>query len=218
MTFKAVVFDLDGTLLDTIEDLTDSMNAALARMGYPGKTVEESKNLVGDGLKTFVRRALPPEAADDPAAIARLKDLMRAEYRIRDDVKTRPYEGIPELLDALSRRDFPMAVLSNKPHDSTLSVMTKFFSRWRFRVVYGARDGVAVKPDPCGALEIARALDIAPAEIAFVGDTNTDMLTANAAGMFAIGALWGFRTAEELTANGAKALIAHPLELLPFCF
>lgn len=217
MTFKAVVFDLDGTLLDTIEDLTDSMNAALARMGYPGKTIEESKKLVGDGLKTFVRRALPAEAADDPAAIARLKDLMRAEYRVRDAVKTRLYEGIPELLDALNRREIPMVVLSNKPHDATLAVMAKFFSRWRFRVIYGARDGVPVKPDPSAALEIARKLDIAPVEIAYVGDTNTDMLTANAAGMFAIGALWGFRTAEELRANGAKVLIGHPLELLPFC-
>jgi phosphoglycolate phosphatase len=217
MTFKAVVFDLDGTLLDTIEDLTDSMNAALARMGYPGKTIEESKKLVGDGLKTFVQRALPAEAVDDPVAITRLKDLMRAEYSVRDAVKTRLYEGIPELLDALNRREIPMAVLSNKPHDATLAVMAKFFSRWRFQVIYGARDGVPVKPDPSAALEIARKLDIAPVEIAYVGDTNTDMLTANAAGMFAIGALWGFRTAEELRANGAKVLIGQPLELLPFC-
>jgi phosphoglycolate phosphatase len=132
-------------------------------------------------------------------------------------VKTRLYEGIPELLDALNRREIPMAVLSNKPHDATLAVMAKFFSRWRFQVIYGARDGVPVKPDPSAALEIARKLDTAPVEIAYVGDTNTDMLTANAAGMFAIGALWGFRTAEELRANGAKVLIGQPLELLPFC-
>ncbi len=214
MRFQAVIFDLDGTLLDTIEDLTDAMNAALAAMGFPARTVEECKTLVGDGLETYVRRALPPGAADDPAVAVRLKELMRAEYRIRQENKTKPFEGIDRLLEALDRRKIPLAVLSNKPHDSTLAVMKRYFPARHFRVVFGARDGFPVKPDPAAALEIARLLNLPPQRIAYVGDTNTDMRTANAAGMFAVGALWGFRTAEELRANGARILIEKPEDLL----
>jgi len=214
MRFKAVIFDLDGTLLDTIEDLTDSMNAALGAMGLPGRSIEESKRMVGDGLDLFVRRALPPEVKDDPAVAAKLRDLMKAEYRIRRAAKTRPYAGIPPLLDALGRRGIPMAVLSNKPHEETVILMKKYFPGVEFRVVRGAREGVPPKPEPVAALEIARELGVQPADILYLGDTNTDMATANAAGMFAAGALWGFRDAEELTANGAKVLLERPLDLL----
>jgi phosphoglycolate phosphatase len=212
----AVIFDLDGTLLDTIEDLADSMNAALAVMGLPGRSLAECKSLVGDGLETFVRRALPPAAAEDPAAAARLTELMRSEYRLRSAIKTRPYDGIPALLDALVRRGVRMAVLSNKPHDSTLAVMRHFFGAWAFRPILGARESVPIKPDPSGALEIAREWGLEPSAVAYVGDTNTDMRTAVAAGMFPCGALWGFRTAAELTANGARALLEKPIDLLEF--
>jgi phosphoglycolate phosphatase len=215
MPCRAVIFDLDGTLLDTIEDLTDSMNAALARMGHPARTLVECKQLVGDGLETFVKRALPAAATDNPGQRARLKDLMRSEYSDRSLLKTRPYPGIPALLDALAARNIPAAVLSNKPHDSTLAVMAHYFARWNFRAIFGARDGLPVKPDPAGAFEIAAILGLAPAAIAYVGDTNTDMQTASAAGMFGVGALWGFRTAAELLANGAKILIKAPLDLMP---
>lgn len=215
MPFNAVIFDLDGTLLDTIEDLTDSMNAALVRMGHPARTIAECKQLVGDGLETFVRRALPAPAAEDPRERTRLRDLMLTEYGDRSVAKTRPYPGIPDLLDALAARKIPAAVLSNKPHDSTLAVCAHYFSPWSFRAILGARDGAPVKPDPAGALEIARLLGLDPAAIAYVGDTNTDMQTATAAGMYGVGALWGFRTAGELLANGAKALIEAPLDLMP---
>jgi len=215
MPYRAVIFDLDGTLLDTIEDLTDSMNAALVRMGHPVQTITTCKQLVGDGLETFVRRALPAYAADDPRERTRLQELMRTEYRDRNSRKTRLYPGVPDLLDALAARKVPAAVLSNKPHDSTLAVIAHYFSPWSFRAIFGARDGVPVKPDPAGAFEIARILGLGPADIAYVGDTNTDMQTATAAGMYGVGALWGFRTAEELLANGAKALIETPMDLLP---
>lgn len=215
MRFRAVTFDLDGTLLDTIEDLTDSMNAALAGLGYPERSIAESKRLVGDGLDTFVRRVLPPEVSDDPSVAARLREQMRDEYKRRNSVKTRLYEGMAELLDALTERGISMAVLSNKPHDSTLEIVRKYFPRWTFGAIFGARDGVPIKPDPAAALEIARILHLAPAEILYLGDTNTDMWTANRAGMFAVGALWGFRTAAELKEAGARALIRHPLDLLP---
>jgi len=215
MPHRAVIFDLDGTLLDTIEDLADSMNAALARMGHPARTVAECKMLVGDGLEAYVRRALPPAAAEDPRERARLWELMQAEYAVRNARKTRPYPGVPELLDALTARRIPTAILSNKPQDATLVVVRHYFSRWSFASVFGARDTVPVKPDPAGALEIAALLGIAPSEFAYVGDTNTDMRTAIAAGMFPVGALWGFRTAEELRTNGAKVLLEAPLDLLP---
>jgi len=215
MPYRAVIFDLDGTLLDTIEDLCDSMNAALARLGHPARTIGECKTLVGDGLDMFVRRALPPGRADDADEQGRLKALMQAEYAARNAVKTRLYDGIAALLDALAGRRTPMAVLSNKPHGSTRTVVAHYLARWPFAAVFGARDGIPVKPDPGAALEIAAVLGLPPAEIAYLGDTNTDMRTASAAGMFAVGALWGFRTAEELRANGARALIAAPLDLLP---
>ena len=215
MRFKAVIFDLDGTLLDTIEDLTDSMNAALAGLGYPGRSIEECKQLVGDGLATFVERVLPPEARDNPAIAARLTERMRTEYKRRNAVKTKPYEGIAELLNVLTEWAMAMAVLSNKPHDSTVEIVKKYFPRWTFRAVFGARDGIPIKPDPAAALEIAQILNVAPAGILYLGDTNTDMWTADAAGMFAVGALWGFRTAAELKAAGAKILIRKPQDLLP---
>jgi len=214
MAFKAVIFDLDGTLLDTIEDLTDSMNAALAEMGLPGRTLDECKQLVGDGLETFVRRALPGSARQNPAMTARLKELMRAEYRIRQTRKTRPYPGIPETLEALSQKGIPLAVLSNKPHDATLAVMDRYFSRWKFGAVFGARDGIPVKPHPQAAIEICRLFRLEPDEFAYIGDTNTDMQTASAAGMYPIGALWGFRTAAELLANGARLLLEKPEDVI----
>jgi len=213
MKFKAVIFDLDGTLLDTIEDLTDSMNASLAQMGYPTKTVDECKILVGDGLGTFISRSLPQSSSDDPEDARRLRELIRIEYRKRNADKTRPYPGIREMLASLGRKGIPLAILSNKPHDSTREVVEKYFPDVDFRFVFGAREDVPVKPHPEGALAIARMLDISPAEVLYVGDTNTDMQTASAAGMFAAGVLWGFRTAEELKKNGARVLVSEPMEL-----
>ena len=138
-----------------------------------------------------------------------------SRWSARNALKTRPYEGVPALLDALTARGTPMAVLSNKPHDSTLAVVASFLARWHFAAVFGAREAIPVKPDPAGALEIAGLLGLPPADIAYLGDTNTDMQTATAAGMFPVGALWGFRTADELLENGARALLETPLELLP---
>lgn len=214
MKFKAVIFDLDGTLLDTIEDLTESMNSALAMMGYPGRTIEECKQLVGDGIDVFVQRVLPAQARGNPEIADRLKKLMRSEYHRRGELSTQPYSGVPDLLDSLTERNISLAILSNKPHDSTLRVTKKFLSRWSFQAILGARDGVPIKPDPAAALVIAHILNLPPAAILYVGDTNTDMWTADAAGMYAVGALWGFRTAEELINSGAKILISKPAELL----
>jgi phosphoglycolate phosphatase len=215
MKHQAIVFDLDGTLLDTIEDISDSMNQVLSRFGFSGHGPEAYKYFVGDGVDSMVRQALPAASLDEEL-VARCVVAMREEYGRRWDNKTRPYPGIPELLDDLSQRGFPMAILSNKPHDFTQLVVAKQLPKWPFKVVLGARSTVPKKPDPTAALEIADLMHLPPSRILYLGDTSTDMKTAVAAGMFPLGALWGFRTAQELKAHGAQALLERPLDVLHY--
>jgi phosphoglycolate phosphatase len=210
---KAVLFDLDGTLLDTLEDLADATNAALAELGLPGHPLEAYKQFVGDGLENLVRRAMQQERIDEER-LARGIELTRREYAGRWAEKTRPYAGIPELLDELRRRGIPMAVFSNKPDEFTRLCVTRLLSNWRFAAVQGATPELPRKPDPRGALAIAAQMGVTSANVLYLGDTNTDMQTAVAAGMFPVGALWGFRTAEELLATGATALVKTPTEVL----
>jgi len=213
MRFRAVLFDLDGTLLDTIEDLTDSMNAVLNLLGFPGHGVEDCKRFVGDGMEVFARRALPENHSDE-ATVANCVAAMREEYRKRWAQKTRPYNGIPELLDALAARNLRMAILSNKPDDSTKAMVSELLPRWSFDPVAGALPTVPKKPDPTMAIAIAKQLDIPVEEFLYLGDTATDMKTARAAEMFPVGALWGFRAASELRAGGAEVLVGHPTDVL----
>lgn len=209
---EAVIFDLDGTLLNTLDDLADSMNSVLRRIGSPSHPVESYKRFVGEGVATLVRRALPPDRRDEED-IRQGIDAMREEYSRRWNVKTRPYPGIPELLDRLQNRRIPLAVLSNKPHSFAGTIVGAYFSRWRFTHVFGEKDGKR-KPDPGRALQIAAELGVPSGSICFVGDTWTDMETAKQAGMFAVGVLWGFRSARELRESGAAVLIEQPSELL----
>lgn len=211
--YNAVLFDLDGTLLDTIDDLADSMNAVLGRLGLPARTVADCKYFVGDGARNFTVRSLPEDRRDEQT-VQRCLQLYREEYARRWDVKTRPYPGVPELLDELARRAIPAAVLSNKPDDMTQLTVRRLLGKWTFAAVKGVGPDGVIKPDPASAVRIAQHLAVPPAEFLYVGDTNTDMQTGNAAGMFAVGALWGFRPAEELLANGARALIEQPTDLL----
>ena len=213
MKFKAVLFDLDGTLLNTLNDLADSMNATLGRLGFPEHPADAYRYFVGDGVGELCRRALPRDGADE-ATIKKAVVMMREEYGRRWNQKTRPYVGVPELLEELTGRRVKMAVLSNKPDDFTKLCVKQLLGSWRFDVVKGLDENIRKKPDPSGALLVARTLGMVPADFVYLGDTNTDMQTAVAAGMFPAGALWGFRTAEELTASGARVLIAKPMELL----
>ncbi len=217
MKYKAVLFDLDGTLLDTIDDLADSMNAALAANGLPTRPdVEEHKYFVGDGVRNYVLRALPEDKRDDEDLITRVTVDYRSAFAVGWRNKTHSYDGVTEMLNALAARGLALSVLSNKPDDTTRETVAHFLANVPFEIVLGATDEAPGKPDPTTALAIAEEMGIAPAEFAYLGDTNTDMQTAVAAGMHPIGALWGFRPAEELTANGAKTLINHPMELLNF--
>lgn len=213
MPIRAALFDLDGTLLDSLDDLADSMNAALESLGFPPHPVAAYRLFVGDGVEALARRALPRGPHTD-ALVAECVTAMRAAYERRWNEKSRPYDGIPELLDALSSRALPMAILSNKPDDFTRRIVESLFAAWRFAVVRGARAGTPRKPDPAGALEVARALGVRPEHVLYVGDTDTDMKTARAAGMFAVGCTWGFRTERELSEAGALALVHSPLDCL----
>lgn len=216
MTHRAVLFDLDGTLLNTLEDLANSMNAVLQESGFPIHEVEAYKYFVGDGMENLVRRALPGSELHHEPTVSACLDAMRREYNRRQKETTRPYEGVPELLDALVARGTRMSILSNKPHESTVEMVADLLPRWTFDVVFGAQPGKPKKPDPASALEIAALTGIPCHEFLYLGDTNTDMQTANAAGMFAVGALWGFRKADELLAYGAKALVEKPEDVLQF--
>jgi len=211
--YKAVLFDLDGTLLDTLEDLGNSMNTVLESMGLPLYTTAEYKYFIGKGLRQLAINVLPENYRDD-ATINTCVERMLAEYGRRLDDKTRPYKGIEELLDELTAKGIKMAILSNKDQKYTGIIVDRFLSEWKFEAVFGDRPGVPRKPDPVSAFEIAGIMNIKPEEIIYLGDTGSDMEMANLAGMYPVGALWGFREAEELLAHGAKLLIDSPMDLL----
>ena len=213
MNYEAVLFDLDGTLLNTLEDLGASMNRALARLGFPPHPVASYKIFVGEGISVLAERALPPDRRDE-ASIKACVEAMGEEYAVHCMDATVPYDGIAAMLNDLSKRTIKLAVLSNKPHAMTRLLVGHYFPRTIFHSVNGARDGVPQKPHPLGAIEAARQLRIDPSRFLYLGDSGVDMDTATSAGMFPVGALWGFRDARELLAHGAKALIEHPPELL----
>lgn len=213
MNFKGVIFDLDGTLLDTLEDLADSMNCVLERNRLPVHELAAYKYFVGDGVEMLVRRALPFEVADQ-GEFQRFVRAMRNEYGCRWAEKTRPYPGVADMLAAFAAAGFEMAVLSNKPDDATRQIIQRFLPQAPFRLVIGATPEKPKKPDPRVALEIAHRLRLPPERFLFMGDTSIDMATAVSAGMFPVGVLWGFRTGEELIAAGAKRLLERPADAL----
>lgn len=210
---KAVLFDLDGTLLDTLQDIADACNAALSRHGFPPHPLESYRYFVGEGVPVLVSRTVPT-TRHTAELLASVSAAYRDEYQRRWNATTALYPGIAELLDRLTRRGVPMAVLSNKPDDFTRRCVAEFLARWTFSTVLGASKAFPPKPDSAGARHIARTLGLPPAQFYYLGDTSTDMRTAVAAEMFPVGVLWGFRTAEELKTAGARKLISHPRELL----
>lgn len=209
--FGAVIFDLDGTLADTLGDIGEAMNAALAQMGHPTHDLETFRKLVGEGVEHLAIGALPP---DRPQDVPELVRHFRRHYADHAVPKSRAFPGVPELLEALCARGLRTAVLSNKLDALTKQVVAVCLGDWPLQPVYGERTGVARKPDPAAALGIASELGVLPERCLFVGDTAVDMKTAESAGMFGVGVLWGFRGRDELASNGAKAIIAQPSELL----
>jgi phosphoglycolate phosphatase len=214
MTYGAVLFDLDGTLVDTLQDLADSANYVLASSGFPQHEVQVYRYFVGGGVRALASMALP-EDARDRQTVDIVASKIEEAYSRRWAEHTLPYPGIPELLDALTDLGIRMAVLSNKPQRSAELTVSRLLPRWHFDIVEGERPGVPLKPDPFAALQIARLMKMEPGEFLYLGDSAIDMRTAVAAVMYPVGALWGFRTAQELLTGGAKALIQRPVDLLP---
>jgi len=213
MAYDAVIFDLDGTLLDTLEDLSDGANAVLSGFGFPAHPTQAYRLMVGRGLRILVTEALPEQERSDEM-IRRMQDALGEHLRAHPVTKTRPYPGIPELLSALERRGVPMSICTNKPDALTHLVVEKLLAAWRFVGVQGQRDGLPRKPDPAGALALSREMGRPPQTTLFLGDSDVDMETAIAAGMRPIGAAWGFRGAEELRSAGADRVVSDPLDLL----
>lgn len=207
--FSAAVFDLDGTLLDTLADMARAMNRALVRSGLPTHSESAYRFFVGEGARVLAQKALPPERCDEAAAGA-LVQVYLEEYGAGWRDRTAPYDGIPEMLAQLQRQGMPLAVLSNKPHVFTQQCVAHYFPEIRFARVYGQRVGFPRKPDPTVARALAAELGAAPEGVLYAGDTAIDMQTARAAGLFAVGVTWGFREARELREGGAQALVDAP--------
>lgn len=214
MPIRAVIFDLDGTLLDTLADIAFAMNRALADGSFPTHPVEAYRTMVGNGIEVLVRKALP-ESALNPTTIHDMIMGMKHHYEAHQYDQTQPYEQIPELLGALLERDVRLAVLSNKPHPFTLAAVHHFFPDVPFQPIWGALpEERPLKPEPGPLLDQIQAMGVAKAEVLYVGDTRTDMETATAADVTGVGVTWGFRNPEELRRFGADHIVAEPLQIL----
>lgn len=213
---KAVIFDLDGTLTDSLESIKVSADKAVGKFGFGPYTREQYKYFVGDGADTLIARCL--RAGGDKAlayfdrACAEYKKIFK-EYCM---YKVEPYDGIRELLAALKERGVKIAVLSNKPHERTRDVIHTLFGEGCFDAVQGQVEGIPKKPDPQGVFRILEQFQLTAADMLYLGDTGTDMQTGKAAGAVTVGALWGFREREELLENHADYVIEQPLDLLQY--
>ncbi|MEG1773701.1 MAG: HAD-IA family hydrolase [Oscillospiraceae bacterium] len=208
---KAVLFDLDGTLLNSLDDLADSANFALAQAGMPRRTTEEIRGFVGNGVRLLIERAVLPGTGE--AEIAAVLARFRAHYAANLRNKTRPYPGIEPLLDALCARQIGLGVVSNK-FDAAVGPLVAYFFGSRIAVAVGEGNGIPKKPAPDGAQRALSLLGADPARTLYVGDSDVDILTGHNAGLFSVGCTWGFRSRAVLAAAGADAIIDRPDELL----
>ena len=212
-TFQAVIFDLDGTLLDTLADIGDSVNQMLAEYGFSGHTIDDYRHFIGNGIQMLVTRALPMAGRTDEMILACVRRA-REIYWENWNRKTRPYDGIMNLLERLETMGVPKAVLSNKPNDFTVRYVKAYFPEISFFTVMGQNDHYPVKPDPASALEIARRAGLPPNAFLFVGDSTVDVKTATASGMHPVGVSWGFKGPAELVNIGCRTLVQHPSEII----
>ena len=214
MPVRGCLFDLDGTLINSLEDLATSTNYALMERGYPVHTLDEYKYMVGNGVTRLCERALPPYART-PEQVRTLRQVFQSYYMEHGMDSTRPYPGINWMLQQLKARGIRLAVLTNKPDQSAQLLVKRMFGAGLFTAVIGQREGRPIKPDPTTAFEAMEQIGVKPEECAYFGDSGVDMQTADAAGARGVGVLWGFRQADELLENGALALIKSPDEVLP---
>ena len=214
--YKLAVFDMDGTLLDTIEDLRAAVNRTLNTLGYPERDSSAFRAFIGSGLYLMLQRALPEKARDD-ATVKRAIELYTPCYAAHMSDRTTAYSGIPEVVFALCNAGVKIAVLSNKPHDFTVKLAEKFFPGM-ISAAYGQRDGVPRKPDPTALLMILDELDTAKEDCVYIGDSDVDMLTARNAGVVSVGCTWGYCPRAVIEKAGADIIIGKPSQLLDIVF
>ena len=211
---KAVIFDLDGTLADTIASITYCGNLALSRFGLPSFGEEDYKHFVGDGAAMLIRRALLAAGDERLEHFDEVYETYLEIFAKDCMYQVKPYEGICALLEELKHLSVRIAVLSNKPDADSRRVVDELFGKGYFDFVQGQREDIPRKPDPAGVYRIMEAFGLPAGDFLYVGDSGVDMKTGRAAGIFTVGVLWGFRDRKELVENGADAVISKPLELL----
>ena len=213
MQYKAAIFDLDWTLIDSLADLADSANEMLASYDFPTHPVDPFRYFVGNGSRKLIERCLPEAKQGDVALVTEALAKYKACYEKNLLHKTRPYDGIREMLQTLQQKGIPLGICTNKHQSAATAIVDTFFPAGTFMDNIGDRDGLPRKPDPQKVLLIASHMGVKPAEVAYFGDTSVDMDTAQNAGFLAVGVTWGFRPKEELEEHGAKVLLNHPQEL-----
>jgi phosphoglycolate phosphatase len=209
---RLAIFDLDGTLLDTLEDIADACNHALNECGFPSRNLDEYRKFVGRGIMNLFRGALP-EGHKDEETVLRIKDEFVPYYNIHKDDKTRPYPGTEELLDALTANGVMLAVASNKYQEATEELVRKHFDRYDFQCILGQREGKPIKPDAGIIIEAMECCGVRPDEVVYCGDSDVDMQTGNNAGVKTIGVTWGFRTREELAAYEPMLIADNQMQI-----
>jgi phosphoglycolate phosphatase len=212
MKFKGIIFDLDGTLVNSLEDISDAMNTVLTNLNYPTHTYDTYQYFIGSGLRNLVSKALPASNNTEDQ-IETCFQTMINEYRKNCTLKTKPYEGIITLLDELGSQNIKLAVFSNKADELTKKIAAEIFPDY-FDAAVGLITEELKKPNPFEAIEISKNWNLKTEEILFVGDSDIDMQTANNANMFAVGVSWGYRTEQELKNSGAKLVLNNPSELI----
>lgn len=209
---RIVIFDLDGTLLNTIDDLAAATNHALACCGHSAHPVSAYPYFVGNGIDKLFERALPPEVRNS-TEIARMRTFFVPYYNTHCDVYTRPYDGIVELLQRLQTAGIAVAVASNKYHEATCHLIKEYFPDIAFAAICGQREGIPKKPDPAIVNAILADVALSPADAIYVGDSGVDMLTARHAGVESVGVTWGFRPVDELQQAGAVHIACNTADL-----
>lgn len=210
-TNKAVIFDLDGTLINSVVDIALSMNKVLEELHLPSYKVEEYNYFLGGGVDILINNVLKNPSEE---LKKRITKRFHEVYETALHSNTQAYEGIYELLNALTKKGYNIGILSNKPHKFTLKYVNKILKNFNIKEVHGQKIQIPKKPDPTAAINIANKFNVSCENTYFVGDTKIDMQTANNAGMIAIGVLWGFRGEDELKKYNAHYIVKNPLDIL----
>ena len=212
MQDKALIFDLDGTLIDSLTDIALCANEVLKEFNLPTHTIEEFKNFVGGGAQVLIENCTPKDT--DEKTVLEVLKRFKEVYDQNIHNNTKPYEGINQLLENLHQENYQIGILSNKPHKFTLKYADDFFSKFNLKEVHGQKEDIPKKPHKKGAVDIAKAFNIPCEKVYFIGDSDVDMQTAKNAGMIAVGVAWGFRGTQELIENGADFIVQTPEDIL----